>query len=56
MMLKVVVSPMIVILTTLEVPFMLLENIYSTDITLDGRNIFIAPATGGQCWQGVPPM
>ncbi len=41
MMLQVVASPMIVILTTLEVSFMLLENIYSTVITRDARNIFI---------------
>jgi hypothetical protein len=33
--LKVVASPRIVILTTLEVSFTLLENIYSTGITHD---------------------
>ncbi len=41
MTLQVVASPMIVILTTLEVSFTLLENIYSTAITHDDRNIFI---------------
>jgi len=35
MMLQVVVSPMIVILTTLEVSFMHLENIFSTRVTHD---------------------
>jgi hypothetical protein len=34
-MLQVVALPIIIILTTLEVSFMILENIYSTDITLD---------------------
>jgi hypothetical protein len=33
MMLQVVASPMIIILTTLEVSFMLLENIYITSVT-----------------------
>jgi len=33
MMLQVVASPMVIILTTLEVSFMLLENIHSTGIT-----------------------
>jgi len=46
MALQAVVSPMIVILTTLEVSFTLLGNIYSTGITLDGCNIFIVQATG----------
>ncbi len=32
-MLQVVTSPMIVILTTLDVSYMLLENIHSTDVT-----------------------
>ncbi len=35
MMLQVVASPTIIILTTLEVSFMLLANIYSTGITHD---------------------
>jgi hypothetical protein len=38
---QVVASPMIVILTTLEVLFMLLENIYSTGITNDNRHMTI---------------
>ncbi len=33
MMLLVVVSPMIIILTTREVSYMVLENIYSTGVT-----------------------
>ncbi len=49
-MLKVVVSPTIVSLMTLEVPFMLLGNIYSTSITHDDRRLqssyFIVQATG----------
>jgi hypothetical protein len=45
MMLQVVASPMIVILMTLEVSFMLLSNIYSRGITHDDRNIFIAQDT-----------
>ncbi len=36
---------MIVILTTLEVSFMLLANIYSRGVTHDNRNIFIVQAT-----------
>ncbi len=47
------VSLTILILTTLEVSFMLLEssidppeNIYSTDITHDEHHIFIVLATG----------
>jgi hypothetical protein len=35
MMLQVVATTTIVILTTLEVSFMLLENIYSTSVTYD---------------------
>ncbi len=38
MMPKVVASPMIVILTTLEESFMLLENIYSIGITYDDHH------------------
>jgi hypothetical protein len=34
---KVVVSPMIVILTALYVSFMLLDNIYSTGVTHDDQ-------------------
>ena len=45
-MLHVVASPMIAILMTREVSFTLLENIYSTDITHDDRNMFIVQATG----------
>jgi hypothetical protein len=37
--LHVVSSPMIVILMTLKVSFMLLENIYSTDVTHDDRQL-----------------
>ncbi len=45
--LQVVGSPMIVILATLEVSFMLLENIYSTRITHDDCHCqnFIVQAT-----------
>jgi hypothetical protein len=39
MMLQFVVSPMIIILTTLEVLFTLLEDIYGTGITRDDSNI-----------------
>jgi hypothetical protein len=46
MTLQVVASPAIVILTTLEVLITLLEDIYSTGITRDDRNIFIVHATG----------
>jgi hypothetical protein len=35
MMLQAVTTPMIVILTTVEVLFMFLENIYSTGVTYD---------------------
>ena len=45
-MLQVVASPMIIILTTLEVSFMFLANIYSRGITHDDRNLFIVQATG----------
>ncbi len=38
-MLQVVASPMILITMTLEVSFMLLENIYSTGITHDDRHL-----------------
>jgi hypothetical protein len=41
MMLQIVASPMIVILTTLEVSFMLLTNIYSTGITHDDHHVMI---------------
>ncbi len=40
-MLQVVASPTIVILTTLEVSFMLLANIYSRDITHDNCHVTI---------------
>ncbi len=44
-MIQVVASPTIIILTTLEVSFMLLENIYSTGVNHDNHhddcNIFI---------------
>jgi hypothetical protein len=50
MMIQVVMSPMIIILMTLEVSFTLLENIYSTVITPDNHrgdcNIFIVQAPG----------
>jgi hypothetical protein len=46
MTLQVVASLMVVILITLEQSFTLLENIYSTSITDDDRNIFIGQATG----------
>jgi len=50
MMLQVVASPTIVILMTLEVSFMLLENIYSTAslmfVTYGCQNVFIVQATG----------
>ncbi len=39
MTLQVVASPMIVNLTTLEVSFTLLENIYSTGITRDNHHL-----------------
>jgi hypothetical protein len=41
MMLKVVASPTIIILTALEVSFMLLANIYSRGITHDNRHLTI---------------
>jgi hypothetical protein len=41
MMLQVVASPMIVILTTLEVSFMLLANIYSIGVAHDDRHVTI---------------
>jgi hypothetical protein len=41
MMLQIVASPMIIILMTLQVSFMLLVNIYSTGITHDNRHITI---------------
>jgi hypothetical protein len=37
--LQVVVSPTIIILTALEVSFILLENIYSTSVTHDNRHL-----------------
>jgi hypothetical protein len=37
--LHVVVSPMIVILTALEVSFTLLENIYGTDVTHNDHHL-----------------
>jgi hypothetical protein len=37
--LQVVASPTIVIMATLEVSFMLLENIYSAGITHDNRHL-----------------
>ncbi len=37
--LQVVASPMIIILTTLEVSFVLLDNIYSTGITHDDHHL-----------------
>ncbi len=46
MTLQVVASQMVVILMTLEQSLTLLENIYSTSITDDDRNIFIGQATG----------
>jgi hypothetical protein len=45
MMLQFVASPAIIILTTLEVSFMLLENIYSAGTTYDRQNIFVLQAT-----------
>jgi hypothetical protein len=44
--LQVVASPMIAILTTPEVSFTLLENIYSMVISLYDHHIFIVQATG----------
>jgi hypothetical protein len=41
MTLQVEASPTIIILTTLEVPFMLLANIYSTGITHDDCHVTI---------------
>jgi hypothetical protein len=41
MMLQVVASPMIVILTALEVSFMLLANIYSRGVTHDDCHVMI---------------
>ncbi len=53
MMVKVVASPMIVILTTLEAPTIVIlttrYNIYGTGITYDGRNILIVLANGLFC-------
>jgi len=51
-MFQVVLSPMIVILMTLKVSFRLLDNIYSTGITVDchfrSQNIFIIQVSGVQ--------
>ncbi len=55
-MLQVVASPTIVNLTTLEVLFMLLANIYSTGITHDDRNIFKVQATGLKSLPGTNPL
>jgi len=44
--LQVVASPMIAILTTPEVSFTLLENIYSMVISLYDHHIIIVQATG----------
>jgi len=41
MMLQVVVSPTIVILTTLEVSFMLLANVFTRGITHDDHHVTI---------------
>jgi hypothetical protein len=41
MTLQVVVSPTIIILTTLELSFILLENIYSAVVTHDNRHMKI---------------
>jgi hypothetical protein len=41
MTLQVVASPMIVILMTLEVSFMLLANIYRRGVTHDNRHVMI---------------
>jgi hypothetical protein len=51
MMLQIVAFPTIVILTTLEVSFMLLENIYSTGITNDNRHLQSSDfySTGYRC-------
>jgi hypothetical protein len=50
MMLQVVASPTIVIPMTLDMPFMLLENIYSTSITHDDcpddHNVFKTQVNG----------
>ncbi len=43
MTVQVVVSPTIVILTTLEVSFMLLANIYSRGVTYDDCHVTIEP-------------
>jgi len=45
MMPPVVASPMIIILMTLEVSFVPLDNIYITGINIDDRNTFIVQAT-----------
>ncbi len=42
---QVVASPTIIIVMTIEVSYVLLENINSTGVTPDNRKIFIAPAT-----------
>ncbi len=41
MMLKIVASPTIIILMTLEVSFLLIERIYSTGVTHDDRHMLI---------------
>ncbi len=41
MMLQVVASPMVIILTDIEVSFTLLENIYSKGVTRDDRHMII---------------
>jgi hypothetical protein len=41
MMLQVVASPTVIILMTLEVSFMLLEEIHSTGVTHDDRHVTV---------------
>ncbi len=52
MMLLVVASLMAVILMTLEVSFLLLENIYSTGVTNDDRHITFVTYYTGHCTEG----
>jgi hypothetical protein len=49
-LLQVVASPTIVILTTLEVSFMLLENIYSTDVTHGDHHLRPSYFHSKGCW------
>jgi hypothetical protein len=56
MTLQVVLSPMIVIQMTLEVSFMLLENIYSTGITHDNCHLRSSYFYSTGQWKNTPHL